>query len=171
MGTSGKQRHRPRRIVLRHCARAVASKSETISRRLFSTPRIARWKRAFIAIFPCGTGRRWSVVKARKSFRSMSPKLGGIALPKCARSWPPDDPSLRIRDQSAEAQAGRGAVWLGQDHRWLGSRSLDEFTVRPMDRAMNNVRQKDLATFDPEAKAAGRGQDHHRQSHSAHPGG
>jgi putative SOS response-associated peptidase YedK len=32
--------------------------------------------------------------------------------------------------------------------------SLDEFTVRPMDRAMNNVRQKDLAAFDPEAKAA-----------------
>ena len=32
--------------------------------------------------------------------------------------------------------------------------SLDEFTVRPMDRAMNNVRQKDLAAFDPDAKAA-----------------
>jgi putative SOS response-associated peptidase YedK len=32
--------------------------------------------------------------------------------------------------------------------------SLDEFTVRPMDRAMNNVRQKDLAVFDPDAKAA-----------------
>ena len=31
---------------------------------------------------------------------------------------------------------------------------LNEFTVRPMDRAMNNVRQKDLATIDPEAKAA-----------------
>jgi hypothetical protein len=32
--------------------------------------------------------------------------------------------------------------------------ALDEFTVRPMDRAMNNVRQKDLAAFDPGAKAA-----------------
>ncbi len=31
---------------------------------------------------------------------------------------------------------------------------LKEFTVRPMDRAMNNARQKDLAAFDPEAKAA-----------------
>jgi putative SOS response-associated peptidase YedK len=31
---------------------------------------------------------------------------------------------------------------------------LDEFTVRPMDRAMNNVRQKNLAAIDPEAKAA-----------------
>ncbi len=31
---------------------------------------------------------------------------------------------------------------------------LNEFTVRPMDRAMNNVRQKDLTVIDPEAKAA-----------------
>jgi putative SOS response-associated peptidase YedK len=31
---------------------------------------------------------------------------------------------------------------------------LAEFTVRPMDRAMNSVRQKDLAAFDPEATAA-----------------
>ncbi len=31
---------------------------------------------------------------------------------------------------------------------------LKEFTVRPMDRAMNNARQKDLAAFDPEAAAA-----------------
>ena len=31
---------------------------------------------------------------------------------------------------------------------------LDEFTVRPMDRAMNNIRQKNLAAIDPEAKAA-----------------
>jgi putative SOS response-associated peptidase YedK len=31
---------------------------------------------------------------------------------------------------------------------------LNEFTVRPMDRAMNNARQKNLADFDPEAKAA-----------------
>jgi putative SOS response-associated peptidase YedK len=31
---------------------------------------------------------------------------------------------------------------------------LAEFTVRPMDRAMNNVRQKDLAAIDPEAEAA-----------------
>ena len=31
---------------------------------------------------------------------------------------------------------------------------LAEFTVRPMDRAMNTVRQKDLATIDPEATVA-----------------
>jgi putative SOS response-associated peptidase YedK len=31
---------------------------------------------------------------------------------------------------------------------------LDEFTVRPMDRAMNNVRQKNLASIDPDAEAA-----------------
>jgi putative SOS response-associated peptidase YedK len=31
---------------------------------------------------------------------------------------------------------------------------LKEFTVRPMDRAMNNVRQKNLAAIDPGAAAA-----------------
>lgn len=31
---------------------------------------------------------------------------------------------------------------------------LQEFAVRPMGRAMNNVREKNLAAFDPEAKAA-----------------
>jgi hypothetical protein len=31
---------------------------------------------------------------------------------------------------------------------------LQEFTVRPMDRAMNNAREKNLAAFDPAAKAA-----------------
>ena len=31
---------------------------------------------------------------------------------------------------------------------------LTEFTVRPMDRAMSNVRQKNLAAIDPEAEAA-----------------
>jgi putative SOS response-associated peptidase YedK len=31
---------------------------------------------------------------------------------------------------------------------------LNEFAVRPMDRAMNNARQRDLATIDPEAEAA-----------------
>jgi putative SOS response-associated peptidase YedK len=31
---------------------------------------------------------------------------------------------------------------------------LNEFTVRPMDRAMNNVTQKNLAAIDPEAAAA-----------------
>jgi hypothetical protein len=31
---------------------------------------------------------------------------------------------------------------------------LEEFVVRPIDRALNNVRQKDLAAIDPEAKAA-----------------
>ena len=30
----------------------------------------------------------------------------------------------------------------------------NKFTVHPMDRAMNNARQKDLAAFDPEIKAA-----------------
>jgi hypothetical protein len=32
--------------------------------------------------------------------------------------------------------------------------ALDEFTVSPMDRAMNNIREKDLAVIDPEANAA-----------------
>ncbi len=32
--------------------------------------------------------------------------------------------------------------------------NLDEFTVRPMDRALNNVRQKDIAAIDPEAAVA-----------------
>ena len=32
--------------------------------------------------------------------------------------------------------------------------NLKEFIVRPMDRAMNNARQKDLAAFDPEAVTA-----------------
>ena len=31
---------------------------------------------------------------------------------------------------------------------------LNEFTARPMDRAMNNVREKSLAAIDPDAKAA-----------------
>ena len=31
---------------------------------------------------------------------------------------------------------------------------LKEFTVRPMDRAMNTVRQKNLTAIDPEAAAA-----------------
>jgi hypothetical protein len=31
---------------------------------------------------------------------------------------------------------------------------LNEFAVRPMDRAMNNVRQKNLAAIDPDAQAA-----------------
>ncbi|MGA8602354.1 MAG: SOS response-associated peptidase [Beijerinckiaceae bacterium] len=31
---------------------------------------------------------------------------------------------------------------------------LNEFTVRPMDRAMNNVRQKELAAIDPDIEAA-----------------
>jgi hypothetical protein len=31
---------------------------------------------------------------------------------------------------------------------------LSQFTVRPMDRAMNNVRQKNLAAIDPQATAA-----------------
>jgi putative SOS response-associated peptidase YedK len=31
---------------------------------------------------------------------------------------------------------------------------LKEFSVRPMDRAMNNVRQKDIAAIDPEAAVA-----------------
>jgi hypothetical protein len=31
---------------------------------------------------------------------------------------------------------------------------LGEFTVRPMDRAMNNVRRKNLASIDPETAAA-----------------
>jgi putative SOS response-associated peptidase YedK len=31
---------------------------------------------------------------------------------------------------------------------------IEEFSARPMDRAVNNARQKDLAAIDPEAKAA-----------------
>jgi putative SOS response-associated peptidase YedK len=31
---------------------------------------------------------------------------------------------------------------------------IEEFSARPMDRAMNNARKKDLAAIDPEAKAA-----------------
>jgi putative SOS response-associated peptidase YedK len=31
---------------------------------------------------------------------------------------------------------------------------LKEFTVRPMDRTMNNVREKNLSAIDPDAKAA-----------------
>jgi hypothetical protein len=31
---------------------------------------------------------------------------------------------------------------------------LSQFTVRPMDRAMNNVGQKNLAAIDPQATAA-----------------
>lgn len=50
------------------------------------------------------------------------------------------------------------AVWLDlANESPLGGNlllDLKEFTVRPMDRAMNNVRQKNLAAIDPEAAAA-----------------
>jgi putative SOS response-associated peptidase YedK len=50
------------------------------------------------------------------------------------------------------------AVWLdlANESPLGGDLLLDlkEFTVRPMDRAMNNVRQKNLAAIDPEADAA-----------------
>ena len=50
------------------------------------------------------------------------------------------------------------APWLDLSHESPLSESLlldlNEFTVRPMDRAMNNVRQKNLAAIDPEAEAA-----------------
>jgi putative SOS response-associated peptidase YedK len=50
------------------------------------------------------------------------------------------------------------ALWLDLTNESpLGdARSLDlnEFIVRPMDRAMNSVRQKDLATINPDAEAA-----------------
>jgi putative SOS response-associated peptidase YedK len=49
-------------------------------------------------------------------------------------------------------------VWLNlaQESPLDGNLLLDisEFAVRPMDRAMNNVRQKDLAAIDPDAEAA-----------------
>ena len=47
------------------------------------------------------------------------------------------------------------ASWLdlSQDSP-LSDNLLLEITVGPMDRAMNNVRQKNLAAIDPEAKAA-----------------
>jgi putative SOS response-associated peptidase YedK len=50
------------------------------------------------------------------------------------------------------------AFWLDLSHESPLDENLlldlNEFTVRPMDRAMNNVRQKDLAAIDPEAEAA-----------------
>ena len=50
------------------------------------------------------------------------------------------------------------AAWLDLSKQSLLSENLllelNEFAVRPMDRAMNNVRQKDLTVIDPEAKAA-----------------
>jgi putative SOS response-associated peptidase YedK len=52
----------------------------------------------------------------------------------------------------------RVADWLNLKEPDLLSRSLlldlDEFTVRPMDRAMNNVRQKELTAIDPKTEAA-----------------
>ena len=50
------------------------------------------------------------------------------------------------------------AAWLDLSKQSLLSENLllelNEFAVRPMDRAMNNVRQKNLAAIDPEADAA-----------------
>jgi putative SOS response-associated peptidase YedK len=52
----------------------------------------------------------------------------------------------------------RVAEWLDLNQQDLLTRpllvELNEFTVRPMDRAMNNVRQKELAAIDPDAEAA-----------------
>ncbi len=52
----------------------------------------------------------------------------------------------------------KAALWLDLSQESPLERELlldlKEFTVRPMDRAMNNARQKDLAAFDPEAAAA-----------------
>ncbi len=50
------------------------------------------------------------------------------------------------------------ADWLDLSQRDLLDRrlllDLNEFTVRPMDRAKNNVRQKELAAIDPDVEAA-----------------
>jgi hypothetical protein len=50
------------------------------------------------------------------------------------------------------------AAWLDLSHQSPLNDNLlldlGEFTVRPMDRAMNNVRQKDLAAIDPDSAAA-----------------
>jgi putative SOS response-associated peptidase YedK len=50
------------------------------------------------------------------------------------------------------------AAWLDLSKQSLLSEKLlldlNEFAVRPMDRAMNNVRQKNLAAIDPDAQAA-----------------
>jgi putative SOS response-associated peptidase YedK len=50
------------------------------------------------------------------------------------------------------------ADWLDLAQQELLNRplllDLNEFTVRPMDRAMNNVRQKELAAIDPDVEAA-----------------
>ena len=53
---------------------------------------------------------------------------------------------------------GRIDAWLDLSQAVVPDASLllplDQFTVRPMDRAMNNPREKDLARIDPEARAA-----------------
>ena len=57
---------------------------------------------------------------------------------------------LALADDKVDAWLDLAGIAASQDLLL----DLNEFTVRPMDRAMNNVRQKDLAAIDPEAKAA-----------------
>jgi putative SOS response-associated peptidase YedK len=71
----------------------------------------------------------------------------------------PNDLVASYHDRMPLALADdRVAEWLDLNQQDLLARplllDLDEFTVRPMDRAMNNVRQKELAAIDPEADAA-----------------
>jgi putative SOS response-associated peptidase YedK len=71
----------------------------------------------------------------------------------------PNDLVASYHDRMSLALADdRVAEWLDLNQQDLLARplllDLNEFTVRPMDRAMNNVRQKELAAIDPEADAA-----------------
>jgi putative SOS response-associated peptidase YedK len=71
----------------------------------------------------------------------------------------PNDLVASYHDRMPLALAGdRVAEWLDLNQQDLLTRrllvELNEFTVRPMDGAMNNVRQKELAAIDPEVEAA-----------------
>jgi putative SOS response-associated peptidase YedK len=71
----------------------------------------------------------------------------------------PNELVASYHDRMALALADdKVAAWLDLSKQSLLSEKLlldlNEFAVRPMDRAMNNVRQKNLAAIDPEAQAA-----------------
>lgn len=70
----------------------------------------------------------------------------------------PNDLVASYHDRMPLALADdRVAEWLDLNQQDLLTRrllvELNEFTVRPMDGAMNNVRQKELAAIDPEVEA------------------
>ncbi len=62
--------------------------------------------------------------------------------------------SLLVKSRYKPARGGHGISQGWQPGSASASRRSSAFRVRPMDRAMNNARQKDPAAFDPEAKAA-----------------